>query len=98
VEELEKVVAESVQSRLTSGQLDGSPMTVEDLRAVQRAFVDVLRGLQHPRVDYPPEVQLGQPATWPAEQSPQGAPVSVPVEQPQEPVIINHSSGATSVF
>jgi putative nucleotidyltransferase with HDIG domain len=55
VEELEQIVSEAIQSRLLAGQLDESPLTMEDLCAVQRAFVDVLRGLQHPRIDYPAE-------------------------------------------
>jgi putative nucleotidyltransferase with HDIG domain len=55
VEELEQIVSEAVKSRVLAGQLDESPLTLEDLRAIQRAFVDVLRGLQHPRIDYPPE-------------------------------------------
>jgi cyclic-di-AMP phosphodiesterase PgpH len=55
VEELEQIVGEAIQARMLVGQLDESPLTMEDLHAVQRAFVDVLRGLQHPRIDYPAE-------------------------------------------
>jgi putative nucleotidyltransferase with HDIG domain len=56
VEELERLVAESVQSRLVSGQLDDCPLTLEDLNIIRQAFVDVLRGLHHPRIAYPTEV------------------------------------------
>ena len=62
VEELEQIVSEAVQARMLAGQLDESPLTMEDLRAVQRAFVDVLRGLQHPRIDYPAETMPERPA------------------------------------
>ena len=55
VEELEQIVAESIQGRLLSGQLDECPLTLADLAAIRRAFVDVLRGLHHPRVAYPGE-------------------------------------------
>jgi putative nucleotidyltransferase with HDIG domain len=55
VEELDRIVGDAIQSRILAGQLDDCPMTIEDLRAVQRVFVDVLRGLQHPRIDYPAE-------------------------------------------
>jgi cyclic-di-AMP phosphodiesterase PgpH len=55
IEELEQIVNEVVKSRALAGQLDESPLTMEDLSAIQRAFVDVLRGLQHPRIDYPAE-------------------------------------------
>ena len=53
VEELEQIVGESIQSRMLSGQLDECPLTLADLAAIRRAFVDVLRGLHHPRVAYP---------------------------------------------
>jgi cyclic-di-AMP phosphodiesterase PgpH len=55
VEELQQIVSDAIQARMLAGQLDESPLTMEDLRAVQRAFIDVLRGLQHPRIDYPAE-------------------------------------------
>ncbi len=64
MEELERVVAESIQTRLLAGQLDECPLTTADLAAVRRAFVDVLRGLHHPRVNYPTEV-VPQPAPEP---------------------------------
>ena len=57
LEELERVVADSIQSRLLAGQLDECPLTTADLATVKkRAFVDVLRGLHHPHVNYPAEV------------------------------------------
>jgi putative nucleotidyltransferase with HDIG domain len=66
VEEIEQIVAESVDSRVMSGQLDECPLTMDDVREIRRAFVDVLRGLHHPRISYPPEATLAPPA---AEQS-----------------------------
>jgi len=64
MEELERIVAESIQNRLLAGQLEECPLTTADLAAVKRAFVDVLRGLHHPRVNYPAEV-APQPAPEP---------------------------------
>ena len=64
LEELERTVADSIQSRLLAGQLDECPLTTADLAAVKRAFVDVLRGLHHPRVNYPAEV-VPQPVPEP---------------------------------
>ncbi len=63
-EELEKVVGESIQNRVLSGQLDECPLTLADLAAVRRAFVDVLRGLHHPRISYPAEA-VAQPTPEP---------------------------------
>ena len=53
IEELDQIVGESIQNRVLSGQLDECPLTLADLAAIRRAFVDVLRGLHHPRVAYP---------------------------------------------
>lgn len=65
IEELERIVGESIQNRILSGQLDECPLTLADLAAIRRAFVDVLRGLHHPRVAYPGDTVAasGVPAT-----------------------------------
>jgi cyclic-di-AMP phosphodiesterase PgpH len=65
IEELEQIVGESIQNRLLAGQLDECPLTMADLTGIRRAFVDVLRGLHHPRVAYPTDVagQRQAPAT-----------------------------------
>jgi hypothetical protein len=55
IEDLDSIVGESIQNRILSGQLDDCPLTLADLAAIRRAFVDVLRGLHHPRVAYPGE-------------------------------------------
>ncbi len=65
VEELEQIVAESINSRIMSGQLDECPLTLDDLREIRRAFVDVLRGLHHPRISYPAEAVPAQPSAEP---------------------------------
>jgi len=68
IEELEQIVADSVQNRLLGGQLDECPLTVADLTVIRRAFVDVLRGLQHPRIAYPSDVTEPLPSGVAAEQ------------------------------
>ncbi len=81
VEELERIVAESIQARLLSGELDDSPLTMADLAAIRRAFVDVLRGLHHPRIAYPGDIK---PAEQPAEGTTQPNAQMLPVEEPRE--------------
>ena len=46
-----------VQYRVVEGQLDECSFTLGDLRAIQQAFVDVLRGIHHPRITYPAEAR-----------------------------------------
>ena len=57
VEEITSIVNDCVQHRVTAGQLDECSLTLGDLRAIQHAFVDVLRGIHHPRITYPPEAR-----------------------------------------
>jgi putative nucleotidyltransferase with HDIG domain len=62
LEEIEQIVSESIQSRVLSGQLDECSLTMDDLREIRRAFVDVLRGLHHPRINYPAEATQAEPS------------------------------------
>jgi len=52
-EEIARIVHESIQARVAAGELDESSLTLGDLQIIQHAFVDVLRGIHHPRVTYP---------------------------------------------
>lgn len=61
IEELEQIVGESIQNRLLAGQLDDCPLTMADLAGIRQAFVDVLRGLHHPRVAYPSDMATQAP-------------------------------------
>jgi hypothetical protein len=81
IEELEQIVAESIQNRVVSGQLDECPLTLVDLHEVRRAFVDVLRGLQHPRINYPPEIGSAAPLVQPAPAVQPGPIVKPPKEK-----------------
>jgi putative nucleotidyltransferase with HDIG domain len=53
MDEMAKIIAESVQSRVAAGQLDECELTLADLTEIRRAFFDVLRGIHHPRINYP---------------------------------------------
>lgn len=75
VDEIEQIVVESIESRMVSGQLDECPLTLDDLRDIRRAFVDVLRGLHHPRISYPSEATTLQPS-----------PTDAAPEEPAKPV------------
>jgi cyclic-di-AMP phosphodiesterase PgpH len=69
-EEIARIVHESIQTRVAASQLDDSSITFGDLEIIQRAFVDVLRGIHHPRVTYPAETREEQPA---GSSTPEGA-------------------------
>lgn len=50
---LEAIVRSVIQERLEDGQLDECDLTLRDIDAVRRAFVQILLGIYHPRVEYP---------------------------------------------
>lgn len=53
VDPLAKLVADIVEERVRDGQLDESDLTFRDVQAIQQAFVEMLRGVYHPRIIYP---------------------------------------------
>jgi putative nucleotidyltransferase with HDIG domain len=54
------------RERIESGQLDESPLTLRDIELAREAFLSVLNGLYHPRVEYP---EAEQPQAQRAEQA-----------------------------
>jgi putative nucleotidyltransferase with HDIG domain len=61
VEEMERIIGESIKARLDAGQLDESDLTLRDLKEIQAAFLSVLKGVFHPRVKYPEPVKVKGP-------------------------------------
>jgi putative nucleotidyltransferase with HDIG domain len=61
VEEIERIIAETIKNRLDEGQLDESDLTLRDLKDIQSAFVSVLKGVFHPRIKYPGPVNVKGP-------------------------------------
>ncbi|GAB4112786.1 MAG: HDIG domain-containing protein [Roseiflexaceae bacterium] len=54
VQTVEELVNSIFDERLRSGQLDQSPLTLEDLARIKQAFLNTLQGIYHPRVEYEP--------------------------------------------
>ncbi|RME87172.1 MAG: HDIG domain-containing protein [Anaerolineae bacterium] len=52
-DELRALVRRVIDERVKQGQLNDSNLTLSDLHQIQEAFVSVLRGTQHPRLQYP---------------------------------------------
>lgn len=61
---IRETVSRIFKERVESGQLDESPLTLRDIELAREAFLSVLNGLYHPRVEYPePEaVERASPA------------------------------------
>lgn len=47
-----EIVRDIVDTKMRTGQLDESGLTLNDLKAIQRIFVEMLQAVYHPRIDY----------------------------------------------
>jgi cyclic-di-AMP phosphodiesterase PgpH len=56
--DLDRVVDSVFSERIAEGQLDGSDLTLRDLRTVSDSFKATLRAMYHPRVEYPAPTPL----------------------------------------
>lgn len=60
LQELSRMVERIVDDRMLEGELDECPMTLHDIAAAKVAFVHVLQGLFHPRIQYPEAALIAQ--------------------------------------
>lgn len=52
-DEVANIVHKTINDRIEDGQLDECDLTVRDIARIQEAFVSMLKGIYHPRVQYP---------------------------------------------
>ena len=50
--EIAEVVHRIIEGKRNGGQLDASKLTLNDLKKIEDTFIDIFRGLFHPRIDY----------------------------------------------
>lgn len=70
---LQGIVDEVIRARLEDRQLDDCALTLKDLENIREAFILILEGIYHPRVEYPKLRAVEESST-----PPQPAPVEVP--------------------
>ncbi len=51
-EAITELVHGIIEGKRSSGQLDDSNLTLNELRTIEDTFIDIFRGLFHPRIDY----------------------------------------------
>ena len=56
-QEIAEVVHKIIEGKRNTGQLDSSNLTLNDLRKIEDTFIDIFRGLFHPRIDYARAIQ-----------------------------------------
>lgn len=61
-EELREIIRGVVANRLSSGQLDETSLTLRDLDTIIDSFTTTLRGIYHPRLEYPKFEKITPPA------------------------------------
>jgi hypothetical protein len=72
---LEGVIDEVIRGRFTEGELDECPLTLKDLTKIREAFLKVLVGAYHGRVQYPENAQ-GRKSPVSQRESPDAVPLS----------------------
>lgn len=63
---LESIVDSVIRARLEDGQLDECDLTLRQIELIRQAFIAVLEGIYHPRIEYP-DVTPPAPPSPPAE-------------------------------
>jgi cyclic-di-AMP phosphodiesterase PgpH len=51
-QQVSEIVHDIVEDKMRTGQFDESGMTLNDIKAIQRVFVEMLQAVYHPRIDY----------------------------------------------
>ena len=64
-EEIREIAKETIGSCLADGQLDNTPLTLRELDIIADSFTATLKGLHHPRVEYPSMNEPTQPTLKP---------------------------------
>lgn len=54
VSKLQELVNQVIDERVKIGELDECDLTLRDIERIKATFVQVLDGIYHPRIDYPP--------------------------------------------
>ena len=84
-EALRKVIKNLIENRVSGGQLDNTNLTLRDLDQIADSFVATLRGIYHPRIEYPKleKSAISQSDTIPVLRSPAEINPPSPAESPR---------------
>src|SRR4029078_2308994 len=59
--ELDRIVKSVIEGRIADGQLDDVDLTLHDLQLIRESFVNTLKGVFHPRIEYPKDEKRALP-------------------------------------
>jgi putative nucleotidyltransferase with HDIG domain len=77
-ERIDQLVEGIIAERVAEGQMDDSDLTLRDLKTIGESFKSTLRGIYHPRIEYP--------APTPAELQTAGVPTVGYLKPPSNPI------------
>lgn len=77
-DELRRIIRSVIDHRVAERQLDETNLTLKDLDTLVDSFCTTLRGMYHPRIEYP-KLDAPQPA------EPAALPVASPLNEPTQP-------------
>ncbi len=60
-EQIDQLVDEVIAERLAEGQLDESDLTLREIKVIAESFKSTLRGVYHPRLEYPAPAEGERP-------------------------------------
>jgi hypothetical protein len=90
VDEMRVLIKSVIQNRISMGQLDDTDLTLRDLDAIADSFTTTLRGIYHPRIEYP--ILEKNPSAVPAAEAMPTIPVAL--RSPSESKSMDVPSGA----
>ncbi len=82
--EITEVVQRIIEGKRKAGQLDACNLTFNELKKIEETFIDIFKGLFHPRIDY--EKAVKQPQRTPKTTTPIMQPKSKIATQPNTSV------------
>lgn len=79
-ERIDQLVEEVIAERIAQGQLDDCDLTLRDIRTIAESFKTTLRGVYHPRIEYPEptEAERRRPVRWSLFPRPAAPPLDAP--------------------
>jgi hypothetical protein len=75
-QEIEEIVVGIIDQKRTSGQLDESALTLNDLKSIQTIFIDMLQAIYHTRLNYDEAVSRVRKPDKPADRTDSTRPVT----------------------
>ncbi|MBL8155699.1 MAG: HDIG domain-containing protein [Anaerolineae bacterium] len=65
-QDIADTIQQIIDSKIQTGQLDESGLTLNDIRTIRKTFAEMLQAVFHPRINYPVQTKPAEPSEAPA--------------------------------